>query len=90
MKLKFTDVSEEAGISGPIQSFPCWFFDYNNDGWLDIMNFSYSANVSDDDIPAEYLNKPKKVINLQFISIIKMEHLPIKRMNLVWEIVHSL
>ncbi|MBP8917400.1 MAG: VCBS repeat-containing protein, partial [Chitinophagales bacterium] len=60
MKLKFTDVSEEAGISGPIQSFPCWFFDYNNDGWLDIMNFSYSANVSDDDIPAEYLNKPKK------------------------------
>ena len=60
MKLKFTDVSEEAGIEGPIQSFPCWFFDYNNDGWLDIMNFSYSANVSDDDIPAEYLNKPKK------------------------------
>jgi hypothetical protein len=60
MKLKFTNVSEEAGISGPVQSFPCWFFDYNNDGWLDIMNFSYSANVSDDDIPAEYMNKPKK------------------------------
>lgn len=59
-KLKFTDVSKEAGISGPVQSFPCWFFDFNNDGWLDIMNFSYSASMSDDDIPAEYFGKPKK------------------------------
>jgi hypothetical protein len=58
MKLKFTDVTKEAGVSGPIQSFPCWFFDYNNDGWLDIMNFSYSASMADDDIPAEYMGKP--------------------------------
>lgn len=56
-KLKFTNVTAEAGVSGPVQSFPCWFFDYNNDGWLDIMNFSYGANVSDDDIPAEYMGK---------------------------------
>ena len=57
-KLKFTDVTEEAGVTGPVQSFPCWFFDYNNDGWLDIMNFSYSAGMADDDIPAEYFGKP--------------------------------
>lgn len=59
-KLKFTDVSAEAGISGPEQSFPCWFYDYNNDGWLDIMNFSYSASISDDEIPAEYFGKELK------------------------------
>lgn len=58
MKPKFTDVTEEAGVTGPIQSFPCWFFDYNNDGWMDIINFSYSASISDDEIPAEYMKKP--------------------------------
>jgi hypothetical protein len=57
-KIKFTNVTKEAGVSGPESSFPCWFFDYNNDGWLDIMNFSYSANISDNDIPAEYMGKP--------------------------------
>lgn len=57
-KVRFTDISKEAGISGPLQSFPCWFFDYNNDGLLDIINFSYNANSSDNDIAAEYLGKP--------------------------------
>ncbi|MEZ5013224.1 MAG: CRTAC1 family protein [Chitinophagales bacterium] len=60
MQLKFTDVTKEAGVTGPKQSFPCWFYDYNNDGWLDIINFSYSASASDNDIPAEYMNKPRK------------------------------
>lgn len=59
MDLHFTDVTKEAGVKGPKQSFPCWFFDYNNDGWLDIMNFSYSANRSDNDIPAEYMGKKR-------------------------------
>lgn len=56
--MKFTNVSKEAGVQGPLSSFPCWFFDFDNDGWLDIMNFSYSANISDNDIPAEYMGKP--------------------------------
>src|SRR5438270_10853316 len=33
---KFTEVAKEAGVTEPIRSFPCWFFDYDNDGWLDI------------------------------------------------------
>ncbi len=32
----FTNVSSTAGTQQPIQSFPCWFFDYNQDGWEDI------------------------------------------------------
>jgi hypothetical protein len=57
-KMKFTNVTKAAGVQGPMSSFPCWFFDFDNDGWLDIMNFSYSANISDNDIPAEYMGKP--------------------------------
>lgn len=58
MKIQFKDVSKEAGITGPVRSFPCAFLDFNNDGLLDIINFSYSANQSDRDIPAEYLGVP--------------------------------
>jgi hypothetical protein len=32
---RFTDVARTAGVAEPLQSFPCWFFDYDNDGWLD-------------------------------------------------------
>ncbi|OAD19410.1 ASPIC/UnbV domain-containing protein [Candidatus Thiomargarita nelsonii] len=31
----------EAGVVKPIKSFSTWFWDYNNDGWLDIFVGSY-------------------------------------------------
>lgn len=37
----FTNVAKEAGVENPIWSFPCWFFDYNNDGWEDIYISAY-------------------------------------------------
>jgi hypothetical protein len=33
---QFTDVTEEAGVAEPLQSFPTFFFDYDNDGWPDL------------------------------------------------------
>jgi hypothetical protein len=36
MVWKFTDVAQQAGVTQPIFSFPCWFFDYDNDGWDDL------------------------------------------------------
>lgn len=39
---KFTDVSVAAGVTEPISSFPAWFFDYDNDGWEDIMVTGYT------------------------------------------------
>jgi hypothetical protein len=54
---KFTEVAEEAGISGPSHSFPTWFWDYDNDGWLDLMLTGYSFQDSGD-IGAEYLGRP--------------------------------
>ena len=53
----FTDVAEEAGVTDPPSSFPCWFFDYDNDGWPDIMVTGYSIQDSGD-IAADYLGLP--------------------------------
>ncbi len=39
--LAFADVSARAGISGPHLSFPCWSFDFDNDGDDDVLCASY-------------------------------------------------
>jgi len=50
----FTDVAAQAGVSDPARSFPCWFFDFDNDGWQDIYVGGYRiSNVGD--IAADYL-----------------------------------
>jgi len=43
----FTDVAEELGLTGPIASFPAWFWDVDNDGVLDIYVAAYGAEVAD-------------------------------------------
>ena len=43
----FKNVSEEAGLSNNLTgSFPCWFFDYDNDGWLDILACGFEFTES--------------------------------------------
>jgi hypothetical protein len=37
----FSDVAEELGVTLPHESFPCWFWDFNNDGALDLYVSSY-------------------------------------------------
>jgi hypothetical protein len=54
---RFTDVAEASGITKPAKSFPCWFFDYNNDGWPDIFVSGYSSNDVAD-VAADYLGRP--------------------------------
>jgi hypothetical protein len=46
-KSYFTDVSEEAGLSkNQSPTFPTWFWDYDNDGWLDILVCEYEFTNS--------------------------------------------
>jgi len=53
-KWKFTNVAVQAGVAEPIHSFPTAFFDYNNDGWEDILVCGYAIkDVSD--VAADYL-----------------------------------
>ncbi len=54
--LRFADVTGQAGVAEPVASFPTWFWDYDNDGWLDIFVAGYQAAVGD--IAREYAGKP--------------------------------
>ena len=51
----FTDVAPRLGVSSPKQSFPGWFWDYDNDGHLDILVQAYAATIGD--IAASYLGR---------------------------------
>ena len=57
---RFEDVTETAGVGLPIKSFPAWFFDYDNDGWLDLMvaTFADFTASSLETVVAEYLDLP--------------------------------
>jgi hypothetical protein len=52
---RFEDHTAEAGIAAPVESFPAWFWDYDNDGWLDLFVSGYRLQPAD--IPAEYLGR---------------------------------
>ena len=52
----FTDVAKRMHVEQPIASFPAWFFDYNNDGWLDIFVASFIHSVTE--VVRSYLGMP--------------------------------
>jgi len=40
--VKFTDVTRQGGLGNSLnRTFPTWFWDYDNDGWLDILVCGY-------------------------------------------------
>ena len=49
----FSDVSPELGLTSPTDSFATWFWDYDNDGWLDIFVAGYGEDI--EDVAADYL-----------------------------------
>ena len=52
----FTEVSKRAGVNEPLYSFPTWFFDYDNDGYLDIFAGGYRG-INVGDVAADYLGR---------------------------------
>ena len=52
----FTDVAQELHVTRPNVSFPAWFWDFNNDGNLDIYAASYTGRVHD--LAAFHFKKP--------------------------------
>ena len=54
----FTDVAKDVGVENPTRSFPCWFWDFNNDGMLDLFVSAFSASVSI--FAADFLGLPHK------------------------------
>ena len=49
----FSDVAPELGITQPLDSFATWFWDYDNDGWLDIFVAGYGEDI--EDAAADYM-----------------------------------
>ncbi|HWP45503.1 MAG TPA: FG-GAP-like repeat-containing protein, partial [Blastocatellia bacterium] len=43
----FTDVARQLRVENPLMSFPCWFFDYDNDGLVDIFVASFVPSVTE-------------------------------------------
>lgn len=43
----FTEMARELRIEKPVMSFPTWFFDYDNDGWLDLFVASFVPSVTE-------------------------------------------
>ncbi|MCZ6697351.1 MAG: CRTAC1 family protein [Planctomycetota bacterium] len=53
----FSDIATDLGMTEPSRrSFATWFFDYNNDGWLDLLVVSYEGGVAD--LASEALGRP--------------------------------
>jgi len=58
---RFTNVAQEAGVTGPTSSFGTFFFDFDNDGWLDLFVAGWSGfdvKTMAADVAADYLGLP--------------------------------
>jgi hypothetical protein len=53
---RFREVASELGVENPLRGFPAWFFDYDNDGWLDVFVASFINAVGP--VAADYLGMP--------------------------------
>ena len=63
----FTDVASSMGVVQPARSFATWFFDYDNDGWLDLMVCPYGAPDEGDVLQAT-IRDYRGVKNQPYIS----------------------
>lgn len=52
----FTDIARDADVTFPHRSFPSWFWDFDNDGNLDLFVASYERDVRD--VAAGYFDMP--------------------------------
>ncbi len=54
----FEEVAAVAGVQEPIDSFPAWFWDVDNDGWQDLFVSGWRASAAD--VAAEYLGHERE------------------------------
>jgi hypothetical protein len=52
----FTDVAPKLGVTRPLSSYACWFWDFDNDGHLDLYATCYQGGV--EAVAASYFGEP--------------------------------
>jgi hypothetical protein len=52
----FREIARQMHVESPVWSFPVWFFDYDNDGWIDLYVSSHYESVAH--VIRSYLNLP--------------------------------
>ena len=67
---RFTDVTRPAGLADKKDSFPSWFWDFDNDGWLDLLVAGFKF-VDMNDIVAFHLGQPTQTA---FPSLFRNNH----------------
>ena len=70
----FRDVTAVAGVHGADRGFPAWFFDYDNDGWLDIFASSYYLSI--EETARSYHGPPAECLDDEAVSECKGRQLP--------------
>ncbi len=61
---RFEEQGREAGLQLPIASFPAWFWDFDNDGWEDLLVLSYDnrhKTSMHEAVAREYLGLPLRI-----------------------------
>ncbi len=55
---RFEEVGRARGVDEPTYSFTTWFWDYDNDGWQDLLVVTLLQTV--DEVAREYLGRPQQ------------------------------
>jgi hypothetical protein len=55
---RFEEAAEAHGVDKPLMSFTTWFFDYDNDGWLDLFVANFVPSVTE--VVRGYLGLPPR------------------------------
>jgi len=73
---RFEEVSAKAGVQLPYMSFPAWFWDYDNDGWEDLLVLSYDNRVPlHEAVAREFLGLPAAVPSVGATRALEHAHL---------------
>ena len=60
---RFEERGAAAGVERPLASFPTWFWDFDHDGWEDLLVLSYDVNGAMHEMVArEYLGLPRTTV----------------------------
>lgn len=63
---RFSDATTRAGITSQEQSFGTFFFDFDNDGWEDLMILGYYLENGSGDVAMDYLGLPNPAAKQKF------------------------